>query len=326
MGVTKALSKSWEGRFAGRAFSWFRNLFWIVRLANTQIDSFGNPSRTKQAENPGFVLEISLKSPYNWGVCTEVSGTKMVGPQDMENCLLLVRMVALFVAPGRKESWKVMANLFQPAEVVIRVSGLLVWNRVKGPSPGRMVWNLRAASTKMQLLRGLYACPQAWWDAWCDVDVYLERVFWPFAEGDLFHPDLVRKRQKLLSRGPCHVYTIRLCRMLVWDHGIHSSIKETLVTFATISSRDNKNLGTMAYTISMNRGAFLSFAFLFLRERFWEIPDPTVGHGRDGSMTLWPEPCFRPGFGMDFRVGSCCNSSLSALAIFTLWFLRNIAG
>ena len=82
----------------------------------------------------------------------------------------------------------------------------------------------------------------------------------------------------------------------------------------------------MAYTISMNRGAFLSFAFLFLQERFWEIPEPTVGHGRDGSMTLWPEPCFRPGFGMDFRVGSCCNSSLSALAIFTLWFLRNIAG
>lgn len=120
------------------------------------------PKPNKTGRKPGFELEISLKSPYNWGVCTEVSGTKMVGPQDMENCLLLVRMVALFVAPGRKESWRVMVNLFQPTEVVIRVSGLLVWNRVKGPSPGRMVWNLRAASTKMQLLRGLYACPQAW--------------------------------------------------------------------------------------------------------------------------------------------------------------------
>ncbi len=139
----------------------------MVRPANTQIDFFGNPKPNKTGRKPGFELEISLKSPWNWGACTKVSGTKMVGHQDMENCLLLVRMVALFVASGRKESWRVMANLFQPVEVAIRVSGLLVWNRVKGPSPGPMVWNLKAASTKMQLLRGLYACPQGWWDAWC---------------------------------------------------------------------------------------------------------------------------------------------------------------
>ena len=162
MGVTKALSKSWEGRFAGIALSWFRSWFWMVRLANTQIDSFGNPSRTKQAENHDLYLRSVWRVPTTEAYVQRWVAPRWVGPQDMENCLLLVRMVALFVAPGRKESWRVMANLFQPTEVVIRVSGLLVWNRVKGPSPGRMVWNLRAASTKMQLLRGLYACPQAW--------------------------------------------------------------------------------------------------------------------------------------------------------------------